>query len=109
MAEEYRLPPEDIILFVDFPLEEGKNYEGFFHKLKKQAIKEAKIVLISCTQDRAFCEQMNMGTPLRRFGLIDFWCDFICLLEDSPNKKKVLVGRRSIIVYPFFGVHFRTF
>lgn len=71
MAEEYRLPTEDVVLLADFPLEEGRTYEGFFRKLKKQAIKEAKIVLISCTQDRDFCEQMNMGTLLRRFGLFN--------------------------------------
>lgn len=83
VAEEYSLPIENVVLLADFPLEEGKNYEGFFRKLKKQAIKEAQIVLISCTQDRDFCAQMNMGTPLRRFGLIDSWCDFICLLNDT--------------------------
>lgn len=83
LAEEYSLPTEKVVLLADFPLEEEKNYEGFFSKLKKQASKEGKIVLISCTQERDFCEQMNLGTPLRRFGLIDAWCDFICLLGDK--------------------------
>lgn len=100
VAEEYSLPTEDIILLADFPLEEGKDYENFFRKLKTQAMKEAKIVLISCTQDRDFCEQMNMGTPLRRFGLIDSWCDFVCLLADAPVQHFDETGR-EILVAPY--------
>ena len=100
VAEEYSLPTEDIILLADFPLEEGKDYENFFRKLKTHAMKEAKIVLISCTQDRDFCEQMNMGTPLRRFGLIDSWCDFVCLLADAPVQHFDETGR-EILVAPY--------
>lgn len=106
LAEGYRLSAENIILLADFPLDVGKNYEDFFCKLKKQAGKEGKIVLISCLQDREFCEQMNMSTPLRRFGLIDSGCDFICLLSDiplqhfdEPNREISVVPYVSDVVY----------
>lgn len=109
LAEGYSLPAENIIVLADFPLEEGKNYENFFCKLKKQASKEGKIVLISCVQDRKFCEQMNIGTPLRRFGLIDSWCDFICLLSDIPVQHFDETGREiSVAPYTPDAVYLKT-
>lgn len=109
LAEGYSLPTENVILLADFPLEEGKNYEDFFCKLKKQASKEGKIVLISCVQDRKFCEQMNIGTPLRRFGLIDAWCDFICLLSDTSILDFDEIGREtSVVPYTPDAVYLKT-
>ncbi len=84
LAEGYVLPAEKVVLLADFPLEDGRDYEEFFRELKKQASREGKIMLVSCLQEREFGEQMNMGTPLRRYGLLDAWCDFVCLLGDTP-------------------------
>lgn len=110
LAEEYSLPMEDIILLADFPLEEGNDYEGFCRKLKKQAMKEAKIVLISCLQSKELCEQLNMGTPLRRFGLIDGWCDFVCLLADAPVQHFDETGREiSVKPYTVDAIYLKTF